>query len=382
MSTLLETASVLPAPYSHGDIGVAATVGLPGSASYYSTSHTYTLNGAGTDIGSTADGFQFAYTTLTGNGSCIVDVTSMANFATNGKAGIMMRSSLDPSAAFVDDFLSQNTSVESDYRAAVGNSTSTNAISSSGFSTAWVELTRSGNSFSAYYGTNGTTWTFLGSQTVTMGTTIYVGMVTSSHSSSHLATATFAQASLTGTLDQPPTIATAAAASPTTVTGRTTTLSVLGADNSGESTLSYVWSALSVPAGATVTFSANGTNASKSTLATFDMAGIYNLVATIIDFGGLTVTSSVSVTVSQVLSSIVVTPTYTSMGASLQQQFTATGCDQFGAPMTSPPTVSWSVASGGGSINSSGLYTSPSGTGSASIVATSAAASGERKRCL
>ena len=376
VTTLSEIASALPSPYSHGDIGAAATVGLAGSASYSAATATYTLSGAGADIWNATDGFQFAYTTLTGNGSCVVEVASMSNFALDGKAGIMMRNSLDPGSAYVDDFLSQTTNVDSEYRSSLGASANTNADGPAGYATAWLELTRTGNTFTAYYGTNGTTWTLLGSQTISMGNTIYVGMITCSHSPSQVATATFGNATLTGTTDQSPTIAAAALASPATATGTTANLSVLGADNGGEANLSYTWSALSVPTGATVTFSANGTNAAKSTTATFDMAGVYSFVATITNPVGLSVTSSVTVTVTQNLSSLVVTPAYASMGTGAQQQFAVEGCDQFGAVISSQPAVTWLVFSGGGSITSSGLYTSGNSAGSATIRATSGGLSG------
>ena len=45
----------------------------------------------------------------------------------------------------------------------------------------------------------------------------------------------------------PPTVATAAAASPSPVTGLTTALSVLGADDAGESNLTYTWSTTGTP---------------------------------------------------------------------------------------------------------------------------------------
>ncbi|MGH7143853.1 MAG: PKD domain-containing protein, partial [Planctomycetota bacterium] len=60
--------------------------------------------------------------------------------------------------------------------------------------------------------------------------------------------------------NQPPTVATAPAATPNPVTGTTTALSVLGADDGGEPALVYTWSSVG-PAG--VTFNVNGTNASK-----------------------------------------------------------------------------------------------------------------------
>jgi len=71
-----------------------------------------------------------------------------------------------------------------------------------------------------------------------------------------------------------PTIASAAAASPSPVTtGTTTDLSVLGADDGGETHLTYTWAVTAGPSGAT--FGVNGANAAKSTTATFTQAGTY-----------------------------------------------------------------------------------------------------------
>ena len=51
-----------------------------------------------------------------------------------------------------------------------------------------------------------------------------------------------------------------------------------------------------------------------------------------------------------------------------QQQFSAVAFDQFKQPMAT--TISWSVASGPGSVNTSGLYTAPAtGTGTPIIKA-------------
>lgn len=96
--------------------------------------------------------------------------------------------------------------------------------------------------------------------------------------------------------NQAPTVATAASASPNPVTSTTANLSVLGADDGGEAQLTYTWATSGTPPAA-VTFSANGTNAAKNTVATFSANGSYTLVATIKDASGATATSSVAVTV-------------------------------------------------------------------------------------
>ena len=96
--------------------------------------------------------------------------------------------------------------------------------------------------------------------------------------------------------NKPPAIAKAASAAADPVSGPTTTLSVLGADDGGEPNLTYTWSC-SGPAG--VTFSANGPNKARNTTATFPGAGRYTFQVTIADHGGLTAISSIAVTVTR-----------------------------------------------------------------------------------
>jgi len=153
----------------------------------------------------------------------------------------------------------------------------------------------------------------------------------------------------------PPSVATAATATPNPVAGSTTALSVLGADDGGEANLIYTWTTTGTPPAA-VTFSANGTNAAKATTATFTKAGSYTLQATIKDQGNQTATSAVVVTVSPTFTSIAVAPPNATVSPSAPRQFTATALDQFATSLSTQPTFTWSV-SGGGTISSSGLFT-------------------------
>ncbi len=156
----------------------------------------------------------------------------------------------------------------------------------------------------------------------------------------------------------PPTVATPAAATPSSVTGTTANLSVLGADDGGESNLTYTWAATGTPP-APVSFSANDSNAAKNTTATFSQAGNYSLQVTITDAGGLSATSTVNVTVNQTLTSIAVTPGTATLVENGKQQFTAVGYDQFGQVLASQPAFTWSQVSGVGSVSAAGLYTAP-----------------------
>ena len=160
---------------------------------------------------------------------------------------------------------------------------------------------------------------------------------------------------------------TPAAASPAPVTGTTATLSVLGADDGGESNLTYSWATTGSPP-APVIFSANGTNAAKNATATFTAAGSYNFQVTITDAEGLSTTSTRLGASGASLFSIVTTPALHSIPVNTTQQFTAVGLDQFGNTLSAQPTFQWSVA-GGGTITQAGLYTAPASTGSASVTA-------------
>jgi len=168
-----------------------------------------------------------------------------------------------------------------------------------------------------------------------------------------------------------PTVATPAAATPNPVTGTATALSVLGADAGGESNLTYTWATTGTPP-APVTFSANGTNAAKSSTATFTQAGSYTLQVTIRNGASLTATSSVTVTVNQTLTSIAVSPGSATVPTGGTQQFTASAKDQFGAALSAPPTFVWSVPTAHGTVGTGGLYTAPSAAGSDTVQAASA----------
>jgi hypothetical protein len=173
-----------------------------------------------------------------------------------------------------------------------------------------------------------------------------------------------------------PTVAIAAAAAPSTVTGVSTNLSVLGADDGGESNLIYNWTLVGTPPGPVI-FSAHNSNDAKNVTATFAQGGAYNFLVTITDAGGASTTSTLAVQVVPTLSSITVTPTTGAIERGSSLQFSATAHDQFGAVLVTQPIFTWSVNGNVGSIDASGLYTSPTaGNGAATIVVTSGTASG------
>jgi len=161
--------------------------------------------------------------------------------------------------------------------------------------------------------------------------------------------------------NQAPTVAVAAGANPSSVPGKVSTLSVLGADDGGESNLTYTWAATGTPPGS-VSFSVNGSNAAKTTQVTLGQAGSYSFAVTIRDASGASIVSSTSLSVSQTATSVSVTPATAQVPANGRQQFAASLRDQFDRAMATQPTTTWSV-SGGGTISSLGLFSAGSVSG-------------------
>jgi mannose/cellobiose epimerase-like protein (N-acyl-D-glucosamine 2-epimerase family) len=161
--------------------------------------------------------------------------------------------------------------------------------------------------------------------------------------------------------NNPPEIVTPVSATPAVISGNTTTLSVLGSDDNGESNLSYSWSATgTVPS--PVSFSVNNSNSAKNCVATFAKAGSYTLQVTLKDQGNKTVTSQVTVTVNQTPNSISITPVSATVNINATQLFSATVVDQFGVSISPQPAVVWSV-NGGGTIGSDGRFTAGNNAG-------------------
>lgn len=162
------------------------------------TEGTFTLNATGVDIWNTSDHFRFVYRQLTGNGEIIARVTSISNTHAWAKAGVMMRSGLTTSSPHASVFMTPASGASFQSRVNVnGTSVATNSAATLPH---WVRIVRNGNTFTGYKSTNGTAWTLVGSQTISMGSTIYIGLAYTSHNANTAGTAAFTNVSHTGTV--------------------------------------------------------------------------------------------------------------------------------------------------------------------------------------
>ncbi len=164
----------------------------PGSVTVDEAAGTTTVVGRGGDIWGTSDQFQYAYTTLTGNGSMTVKVDSVEAADNWTKAGIMIRETLDPGSAFAAIYA---TPAAEGVRFQLRTMADGEATSDSSVATAeqkginppvWIKIDQAFPMISASYSTDGVTFTPMswGLQVVPMGSPvsqIHIGLAVTSH---------------------------------------------------------------------------------------------------------------------------------------------------------------------------------------------------------
>jgi hypothetical protein len=184
-SRLFTTFSGIPKPWTSQDIGA---VGAAGSSSY--SVGNWTVNGSGADIWNGADEFRFVRQTASGDCEIIARVTGVQNTDPWAKAGVMIRETLTAGSTHAFMCLTPGNGL-SFQRRVTTNGPSTYTAGGAAGAPYWVRLTRVGSTFTGYKSTDGITWTTVGSQTITMGATVYIGLAVTSHLDGTIASATF-----------------------------------------------------------------------------------------------------------------------------------------------------------------------------------------------
>jgi hypothetical protein len=177
----------LPEGWASTDVGAVAATG-----NVVVENGTFTVAGAGADVWGSADEFHYAYTPLTGDGSIVAQLAGIQNVNAWTKAGVMMRESLAANARHAFMLSSPGKGHAFQRRASTGGASS-HTSGGTGTAPVYVKLTRVGDVVTASRSVDGTTWTTVGSDTIAMGATIYVGVAVSSHVDGVLAAASFAQ---------------------------------------------------------------------------------------------------------------------------------------------------------------------------------------------
>jgi regulation of enolase protein 1 (concanavalin A-like superfamily) len=185
------SASAPPPPWIDADVGAVAALG---SASF--TSPTFAVRGSGTDIGGTADVFHYMYQTVSGDVTIVARVASVENTNATARAGVMIRENLSPGSKQAAMLMSPASGISFQRRTAVGAV----ALVTAGPVVPppyWVRLVRSGSTFSGYTSPDGVIWTLVGSSSVSMSSSVLVGLPVTSRKNGTINTSTFDGVSVT-----------------------------------------------------------------------------------------------------------------------------------------------------------------------------------------
>jgi autotransporter-associated beta strand protein len=180
------TPSGLPSPRVTADIG---SVGIAGSANY--DAGAYTIQGAGSGVYASSDAFRYVYQPSSGDCDIRIRVQSLTNPSVSAKAGVMIRETLAANSRCAGVYVTPTSGIQFIYRTTTGSmvsiSTKTKLIAPY-----WVRINRTGSTFSAFYSSNGSTWTQLGTnKTISMAANAYIGIPVTSGTTSALCTAVF-----------------------------------------------------------------------------------------------------------------------------------------------------------------------------------------------
>ena len=187
------TLTFYAAPYDSLDIGGAAPAG-----SLSVVDGGFDVTASGSSIGGTADQFNFSYQMVSGDFDWEVRLQGMSAVDLWSKAGLMARETLDAGsrcAAVLATANLQGTFFES--RSTPSGPAAVSGSFPPNFPNGWLRLQRIGNQFSGYASYDGVTWTLLGSVSLNLPNTIYVGLAVASHSNGQMATAQFRQVGIT-----------------------------------------------------------------------------------------------------------------------------------------------------------------------------------------
>lgn len=183
--------AALPAPWVGQDVGGP----LLGGSATFTAPAGFTLRSSGADIWGADDQFHFVYVAIPGNIEIRARVDSISATSSWAKAGVMIRSSLSADASHAFSLVSYGKGLAFQRRPSTGGS-SVNTTGELAGAPSWVRLVRMGSVVTSYSSSDGVTWTTIGSDTIELGATAYVGIAATSRNILALGTAKVSQISL------------------------------------------------------------------------------------------------------------------------------------------------------------------------------------------
>jgi outer membrane protein assembly factor BamB len=194
LNTVSVNATELPPPgacpnnWTCADIGTVA----PGPGGQTLSGGTWNVTGFGNDIWGAADSFHFVYRPLAADGTISAQITSQTNSSSWAKGGLMMRLTTDPGSPYYAVFATPGNGIAVQWRSAQGGTTS--QVTTTGTAPVYVEIVRSGTTYSAYTSPDGSTWTLVPGSTVTLANltgSLLEGLAVNSHNTGQYSTVVY-----------------------------------------------------------------------------------------------------------------------------------------------------------------------------------------------
>jgi fibronectin type 3 domain-containing protein len=180
------------ATWSNGDIGAVAAAG-----SFTDNGTSLSISGSGADIWGTADEFQFAYRTLTGDGELVARVNTITNPNVWSKVGMMVRESLAANSRHGTMYLGAGKGASFQYRQNNGGTSAGDNGDNVLTLPRWIRIQRAGDVLRGYFSPDGVNWTQRGTVTLaSLPATVYIGVAMTSHLDGTIATSTLDSVSL------------------------------------------------------------------------------------------------------------------------------------------------------------------------------------------
>ena len=196
-------ATIVKSGWSDTDIGSPA----PLTTSIYDpNTDLWSLIAGGSDIGGVSDQFNLASQDVAGNALVSAKVATIQTANANAKAGVMLRDGTAAGAMFAAVIEMPSKQVVFLYRATTGGSVIASAAVGDTSNAKFVKLNRVGNSFTASYSTNGTSWTAIASPvTIAMPAAAKAGLCMTSANTASTSSASFSGAAVLND-NTPPTL--------------------------------------------------------------------------------------------------------------------------------------------------------------------------------
>ncbi len=176
----------LPAGWTDMDIGSPAQAGFATD-----TNGGWTVGGSGNDIWNNADQFNLASETVSGDGSMVAQVLSIQSSDAWSKAGVMFRNDTTAGSVNVAVVATIGNGVSFQWRSTANSGCNNQAVTGL-TAPVWVKLTRAGTNFSAFYSSNGNSWTEVGStQGILVNSNFLAGLAVTAHNNAAFNTSTF-----------------------------------------------------------------------------------------------------------------------------------------------------------------------------------------------